>query len=288
MQHDAIFVLSTGRCGTQWLHDAMQTCYGDLVEASHEPLKAGYQPRRFFRSSRAGLTALGDVPEVAAHVARIRAQLERGPYFEAGWPCFAALPWLHEALDGRLRIVHLARHPVTTAFSMATHQVYDRDDWIRDAALTPFDGGCLRPALQLRWAAMSGYEKCLFWWTELHRYAIDLHRRRPDIAWHATTYEALFAPTPDALHALVDFCGLPRRPALGALRERRTDQYHYRTWPDDWRKALQSPETVEVAEALGYDIADTDAHALSARYFRRKKLRHYLADWTAIGRRFAG
>lgn len=288
MQHDAIFVLSTGRCGTQWLHDAMRTCYGDLIEASHEPLKADYQPRRFFRSSRAGLTALGDVPEVAAHVARIRTQLERGPYFEAGWPCFAALPWLHEALDGRLRIVHLARHPVTTAFSMATHRVYERDDWIRDGALTPFDGGCLRPALQLRWAAMSGYEKCLFWWTELHRYALDLHRRRPDIAWHATTYEALFAPTPDALHALADFCGLPRRPALGALRERRTDQYRFRTWPDDWGKALQSPETVEVAEALGYDIADTDAHALSARYFRRKKLRHYLADWTAIGRRFAG
>ena len=125
--------------------------YGDLVEATHEPLQATYLPRRFFRASRAALQSLGDIPAVAAHVAHIRERLEDGPYFEAGWPAFSALPWLHDAVDGRLRIVHLTRHPVATAFSMATHQVYERDDWIRDGALTPFDSGCLRPALQLRW-----------------------------------------------------------------------------------------------------------------------------------------
>jgi hypothetical protein len=74
------------------------------------------------------LKALGGIADVTRHVARIRSELEHRPYFEAGWPAYAALPWLYEALDGRLRIVHLARHPVNTAFSMATHRIYDRDD----------------------------------------------------------------------------------------------------------------------------------------------------------------
>jgi hypothetical protein len=279
MKHDAIFVLSTGRCGTQWLHDAMQACYGDLIACEHEPLKMAYLPKRFFRASPSALNALGDIPDVVRHVARIRSELEHRPYFEAGWPAYAALPWLHEALDGRLRIVHLARHPVNTAFSMATHRLYDREDWIREGTLTPFDSGCLHPALQLDWPRMSGYEKCLFLWTELNRYALDLHRSRPDIPWLTTSYEAMFAPESDALSALTGFCGLRHLPALDAMRAQHTDRFRFRTLPDDWRKVLRYPETIAIARALGYDPARTDTATLSTRYFKRKKLKDYLSAW---------
>jgi hypothetical protein len=47
MKHDAIFVLSTGRCGTQWLHETMQSGYGEQIAAEHEPLKTAYQHKRF-------------------------------------------------------------------------------------------------------------------------------------------------------------------------------------------------------------------------------------------------
>lgn len=285
MNHDAIFVLSTGRCGTQWLHEAMRTCYGDAIAAEHEPLQTEYQPRRFFRAAPNALAAHHRIPAVAAHVERIRTELVHRPYFEAGWPAFAALPWLHEALEGRMRIVHLTRHPVNTAFSMATHQVYERDDWIREGALTPFDAGCLDPSLQLRWPEMSGYEKCLFWWTELHRYALDLRRVRPDIPWLRMSYEEMFAPDADALSRLAAFCGLPHTPELDAQRGRHTDRFRYRTPSDDWRKIMDYPKTLAVAAALGYAPTETDARSLSTRYFKRRTLKDYLAAWGRSGRR---
>jgi len=285
MNHDAIFVLSTGRCGTQWLHEAMRTCYGDAIAAEHEPLKTDYQPRRFFRAAPNALAALGRIPAVAAHVERIRETLEHRPYFEAGWPSFSALPWLHDALEGRMRIVHLTRHPVNAALSMATHRVYERDDWIREGALTPFDAGCLDASLQLRWPEISGYEKCLFWWTALHRYAVDLHRRRPDIGWLRLSYEDLFAEGSDDLSRLAAFCGLPHRPELEARRAQRTDRFRHRMPSDDWRKVMRYPETIAVAEALGYDPADADARSLSTRYFQRKRLKHTLAEWGLTLRR---
>lgn len=279
MTHDAIFVLSTGRCGTQWLHEAMQSCYGDAIAAEHEPLRTAYAPRRFFRAAHNALAAIGAIPAVAAHVERIRSELAHRPYFEAGWPAFAALPWLHTALDGRLRIVHLTRDPVRCAFSMATHRIYERDDWIRDGVLTPYDGGCLTPSLQLRWPAMSEYEKCLFWWTELHRYALDLRRLRSDIAWLSLSYEDLFSPESDALRRLTAFCGLPHRGTIEQRRERSVDRFRFRTPPDDWRKALAYPDTIAVAKALGYDLFGTDERSLSTRYFKAQRSTRLFAAW---------
>lgn len=284
MGHDAVFFLSIGRCGTQWIEDAFTRIHGARARTTHEPLLAGYRPRRFFRADRATLAGLGDIPEVAAHVAGIRETLACRPYIETGWPAYAALPWLHEALDGRMRIVHLVRHPVRNALSMATHRVYERDDWVRDAAPTPFDPGCLHPAMQEAWPRLSGYEKCLFWWTTVHRHALELRRARPDIRWHTTSYEALFGPGSEALDALAEFCGLPRDPALAALRGRTTDRYRRRSLPEDWRRIRAWPETLALCRALGYDPEDVDAKGLSRRYFRARKLRERLAALNPLRR----
>jgi hypothetical protein len=273
MKHDAIFVLSTGRCGTQWLHHMMTNCYSDLILSMHEPLPAGYQPRNFFRAPPARLNTLGGMRAVAEHVSSIRQCLRHRPYFEAGWPCYAALPWLYDALDGRLKIVHLTRHPVTTAFSTATHAVYGREDWIRESVLTPFDAGCLRPDLQSKWPKMSMYEKCLFWWTQIHRYALDLHRDQPAIPWLRISFEEMFKSNSDDLERLVEFCDLPKRPQLQTLRSNRVDRFQFRAPPDDWRKILRHPDTIAVAEVLGYDAIDVDPRWVSQRYFKEKKQR---------------
>jgi hypothetical protein len=274
MNHDAVFVLSTGRCGTQWLCDALASAYGDDVAVTHEPLLAAYQPRRFLRGSAERLRQLGDIPKVAEHIAHIRHQLRDRPYIETGWPHFAALPWLHEALDGRLRIVHLIRHPVATALSLATHDVYRRNDWIADGALRPGDTGCLQTHLAARWPTMSGYERCLFWWGEIHRYAIDLKRQRPDLPWLSLRFEDLFGADPEPLQDLVRFCGLPSRLELQRLRGCRIDRYRKKSPPQDWRTIERYPLVMALMQQFGYSLSEIDDDALSSRYFDAQEYLH--------------
>jgi hypothetical protein len=101
-----VVFLSIGRCGTQWLAATFAELYGESVEVEHEPLGGRYWPRRFFRSY-ANPEAILELPEVAAHVARV-ARSEC--YVETGWPVLAALPLLAARFRDRLRVVHLTQH----------------------------------------------------------------------------------------------------------------------------------------------------------------------------------
>ena len=42
----AVFILSTGRCGTQWLAEHLQRAYSDRFQVEHEPMHNAYHPRR--------------------------------------------------------------------------------------------------------------------------------------------------------------------------------------------------------------------------------------------------
>ena len=53
--HTATFVISAGRCGTQWLADTLGRHYADLAEVRHEPIDHKYCPRLMLRST-AGLS----------------------------------------------------------------------------------------------------------------------------------------------------------------------------------------------------------------------------------------
>jgi hypothetical protein len=259
--------LSTGRCGTQWLTAGLRALHPEL-EVEHEPIGPLYKPRRYFR--RYGdPEALLEVPEVAEHVARI--VHGHRPYVETGWPLFPALPLLAERLPGRLRIVHLTRHPVPSALSHLAHSSYadsPRDDaYTRWATLGPADPGVFQPSYAARWDRLSPYEKCLFWWTEVHLFALELARRLPGIPLHRVQSERLLAGERAELERLLEFMGLPWRDRWLEHAGRRVDRWHHHTdQPVDPLQVRRHPRTIEVASQLGYDVERLDLDALSARY----------------------
>ena len=251
----ATFFISTGRCGTQWVHRTLEDAFPDEAVVTHEPIQAAYRPRRFLRAG-ARLTALLDDPAVANHVAMIQRVLQLGKiYVEVGWPCYAALPLLARELGGRVNFVHLVRDPVPTALSLATHAVYDRDDWIAEGAISPFDEGVIQKDLAPLWSEMTMYEKCLFWWTEINRYGLELQREHPEIRYLRVRYEDLFAPgEPDALRRLVSHCGLPFVDQLARSRTQRVDRFQQEGAATDWNLIFRYPRTVSLARELGYRL----------------------------------
>src|SRR3954451_5339589 len=200
-----VVFLSTGRCGTQWLADALSNLYPDRIAVEHEPLGPLYRPRSFFRSYAQPRRIL-EVPEVAAHVERIERERR---YVETGWPVFAVLPLLAERFGERLRVVHLTRHPVPAALSHLAHSSYagsPRDDaYTRLATLAPSDPNVFHPEYSERWHDLSAYEKCLFWWTEVSLFGLEFPERVPAVPFMRARSEDLLGGDRAALERLIDF-----------------------------------------------------------------------------------
>lgn len=262
----ATFVFSTGRCGTQWLAKNLADHYGDLLTVAHEPYRHEYCPRQLLRI--ADPTRWPILPLLDRHIAAIERELERRPYVECGWQCYGPLPYFARRLAGRVQVVHLVRHPVPTAASLATHLHYHprREDLTRKVSPMPCDAGVAMPEYQTRWATMSRFEKCLYFWAEINLLGLRLERQL-GVPWLRLRSEDLFCG--DGLDRLLAFLDLPRREAILAARSRPQDSYAQGTrvkLESDLESIGSHPRIVALARTLGYDAFDFDRARLSARY----------------------
>jgi hypothetical protein len=271
----ATFFLSAGRCGTQWLAKNLQDAYGDLAVVTHEPIKRDYNPRRllglrdpkklkpYFKTDFAAV--------IARHVDAIEEHLKTYRYIECGWPCYGALRSLAERLAGRIRIVHLTRHPVPSAMSMLTHSYYHKTFLGKVeyfALLTPSDAGISFPEYRDRWQEMNRLEKCLYFWAEVNTLGLVLEREL-GIPWLRIKSEDLFEA--DGLDRLLDFLELPRREQIYVARVTQIDAWRHFTSEaiDDTKAIARHPKIMAVAIMLGYEPLSFDLSALRQRYAKR-------------------
>lgn len=263
----ATFFLSTGRCGTQWLAKHLQQAYADRFQVEHEPMHNFYAPRRILATH-----ALADLDtEIAApilvHVESIETCLTQRSYIECGHPCWSAIPALTDHFQGRVRIVHLMRHPVPTAFSWLTHHAYQppiTPFMPEKILLSPFDPGVLMPEYQARWAELTPFEKCLYYWGEVNLFGLQ-HQETVDAPWLRLTYEDLFFA--DGLEKLLTFLELPLTDSLPPARAESVDIFHSLTAEQpDLTLLSHHPRILATARACGYDPEQFDATALRSRY----------------------
>jgi hypothetical protein len=271
-EQPVVVFLSTGRCGTQWLNAGLRELHPE-TDAEHEPIGPLYRPRAYFRCY-SNPEAILDVPEVAAHLQRLE-RAER-PYVETGWPQFPALPAMAARLGERLRIVHLTRHPVPTALSHAAHKSYagsPRDDaYTRLATLGPDDGGVVQRGYSQRWELLSPYEKCLYWWTEVHNFALEFEERAAvhGVAFVRIASEEMLSGERMVLQRLLAFMGLPWNERWIERTSTIVDRWHHHSDEDVDPMAIgRHPLAVDVAHRLEYDVGTLDIDALMARYHGR-------------------
>jgi len=267
----ATFFISTGRCATQWFASVLKQHFPDRVVVTHEPIQAAYHPKRNLRGTDP--EAVAQDPLVREHLTDIEKILASGKsYVETGWPCYVAMPLLAARFGERTRFVHIVRHPVHVALSLATHRIYQRNDWIADAAIDPFDAGVVQKELAAAWTSMGEYEKALFWWTEINLYALEMQKVLPASEFMRFRYEDLFAtlaqPQPQLLANVMNFMGLPHDAAMDAELDQRVDSYAQRTDDIDWRQIFRYPRTCELAESFGYRLDALSDDDLQNRYGR--------------------
>ena len=254
--HSATFVLSTGRCGTQWLAEKLGATFGDLLTVTHEPLHNEYRPRLMLGLRTPHRLDLESRETILRHVEGIGRGLETRPYVECGHPCWSALPYLIDRLGERLRIIHLVRHPIPTALSWLTQSAYVPPllpHLQEKVLLSPFDDGVAFPEYRERWASLHPYEKCLYYWAEVNAFGLRLERETSS-PWLRLTFEQLFfgdLETP----SLPGFLGLPERPGLLEQRTEVVDKYRFlpSLGVPDLDLRASHPAIAGIAGELGYD-----------------------------------
>jgi hypothetical protein len=262
-----IFVISTGRCGTQWLAAALQRLCGDAAEVTHEPLHLSYAPRVMLGAADPSNLELALAKPILDHMARIETTLAKRMYIECGHPLWSTLPYLLRRFAGRACVVHLVRHPVPTAWSWVAQQAYcpPLAPHLRmKELLTPFDRGVHFNSYSSRWPTLHPYEKALYYWAEVNAFALRL-ADAVDVPWLRVRFEELFAP--ETLHKVLALAGISASDAASEADDRMLDAFHCQAglWCDP-AVIAQHPDVVAIAARLGYDALTFDAEKLRQRY----------------------
>jgi hypothetical protein len=255
--HQATFVLSTGRCGTQWLTEVLRRALGERARVEHEPLHNDYAPRRMLSLADPATVGGRAGRRMLEHAAAIEQDLETRDYIETGHPCWGALPWLLRRFEGRIRIIHLVRHPVPTACSWLSHRAYvppPIPTLPGKELVLPTDAGVSFAQYHDRWAQCSAFEKCLYYWAEVNGLGLRLEREA-GVPWLRVRYEDLFDANHRALSDLMAFVEAPSEAATNANRGERIDQHRFAIEsPPDLTAIAKHPIVIELARQLGYEV----------------------------------
>ena len=164
-----------------------------------------------------------------------------------------------------MKVIHLTRHPVPTAYSWTTHSAYCppfAPHLPEKILLSPFDAGVRFPEYQNSWSGLSPLEKSLYYWTEVNAAALAWEQSL-GVPWLRISYEGMFGGNDvEAVHA---FLGLEKPQTVA--KGKHVDQFHYLApGMADWQVIANHPHTLDTARQLGYDPFSVDTSALVRRY----------------------
>lgn len=288
MARMAVFFVSSGRSGTQWLCDLLQTQFADRCVARHETLQADYNIRRFLGNASA-IEAAAEKASIDQHIRFIKAIDDSIPYIETGWTSVGVLPYLADQLGDRFRLVQLTRHPVNSALSLSCqgmHQPGRNDSSEEWSYLDPFIDGSTYPELREKWSTMNPYERCLYQWYEIHRFGDSFAEQLSPDRFMRAQFEQMVTAGSGCLEEILHFCGLSGDVDLEESRKKRFDRYpSFKAFSGDWRSIHSYPKFVELTVKYGYgfdekrlDEVASRNNNLAVKTFRRatnKLRRHY-------------
>jgi hypothetical protein len=262
-----IVFLSTGRCGTQFFTRYLADAAGGRAVVMHEPIRAKYAPKHTLRAPDLE-QVLSRYAPVAHHVDEIARIVDSGKvYVETGWPMFSWIPLLLGRFGEQALAVHLTRHPVQYAYSLASLDFYSphrEDAYVRLARLHPADPGVKHREYAAEWDSLNPVERSLFQWLEVNTWAEELKSACPDsfitlgsedvLASPEVLLESMIEREPSLADVFADRPGaLGTVDALGWSRARHARKQRL-TIDFDAESLRYSPAVPRLARRYGYSM----------------------------------
>lgn len=244
----AYFVLSTGRCGTQWLAETLQL-WSDNFVVRHEPLHFQYRPD--LNSPSAPLTHNTEL--LTSHLDFIRKQIAQGyTYIETGFPCWRHLDWFKQHLD-QVKVLHIHRAPLQSVSSLLKLNAFVPPFLphlpIKNLYL-PADEQDLLQQHKALWPELNPAEKNLWYWAEVQHQALRYQQHWPQADWLSLSFSELFSAK--SQQQLADFLEIPT--ANHWPVQQKVDQFGLamQSQPLEFPRLCQFDQIAQLAQRLGY------------------------------------
>lgn len=249
----AFFVLSTGRCGTQWLAETLQ-CWSTNFVVQHEPIHLGYRPD--LNTPQNPLAA--NAEQIQNHLSYIKRQLQQGKtYIETGFPCWRHLHWFKQQL-GEVKIIYIHREPVKTVQSLLKLNAFIPPFLPHLPVKNLFLPGAEQELLyqhQSLWPQLNPAEKNLWYWAEVQWQAWLYQQQWPVDDWLSLSFNQLF--TADARRQLAQF--LHCETDVSWPVEQPLDQFGAASVQSrpDFPILIKMPQIRDIAVRLGYQFPNS-------------------------------
>jgi len=255
-----IYVISTGRCGTQWLDLNLREIYSDKVLVYHEPLSFGsgvpYPLQSYYRQFNK--TDVAD--RVINHYKEGAKQAlsEGRHYVETGYPAITLIPYFVERFGDQLKLIHLYRNPVDVGSSFSRARFYHSQSasgFEKQTFLQAVDEiDVINTSWKTNWHHLSPYEKVLFHWLEMNHYALEIRDKYSTIPFFPTKTENMFGNR-DELMKLIEYMELPWREKMWEETNRKRDGVKWSiSRATNLDAIFKHPDVLLLATKLGYDI----------------------------------
>ncbi|WP_428240037.1 hypothetical protein [Gynuella sp.] len=243
----AWFILSTGRCGTQWLSHRLTKLLPKQYWVTHEPLSQDYMPME--NSPSLPLTVNAD--KILGHLTEIRDHINRGgKYVECGYQCWRHLSWYKDILQTDVKVIHLHRNPMSTACLWLQKGAFLRLSEME--LFTPFGAEAKLPEYGSKWHKLSPIEKNLYFWAEVQAQAKEYKASWPDEDWFDLPYSQLLnSRTLQKLGHFLD-CKINLHPSNLMVDNQLMELEEI---PIDDSVLKAHPGILSLAEELGYKVS---------------------------------
>ena len=298
MSHPVVINLGVGRSGTTYIYNVMRERYADVAHAVHEDLTARkarmrsmfrcYEPER--------IDAVLAQPQVAAWVDRLQELSQSRPVVVTGCTTSHLAPALLRVFGGRLRAIHVHRHPLNVC--AATYIGPWSTDWAHPKdfredpnapALTARDPWVRHRELAAGERPLGPFAQIGYNWLERTSAGLEFAERFPEVPHRLLSAETEVFGSEAWLEAVAELANLPVRRGDARARPAQNSSWvrslEERPLGEAWRQFAQLPELERFARTLGHSFDEAELERRAAKYQLPgglgSRLRHACRYWQA-------
>lgn len=245
------FVISPGRCGTQWLASVLGRQLPAEYWVCHEPISSQYRPD--INTSLAPTQINQTVLE--RHLSEIKNHLtnphsgKQGHYIETGFPSWRHIQWYQQHLDCDINLIQVLRPALDNAQSLLTINAFVPPILphmpIKNLYL-PSQHSLFEPVWSTaNWHTLNPLEKNLVYWAEVAIQARQYQQSKLAKQFICLHFKTLF--TPQALQQIAQI--LAENINITADLFETTDNFKRKTFNQDWSITPVLLKKIAVLEA---------------------------------------